>query len=84
MYNPSKDEEPRAPKSREIADKDKDLFETLEIIWDSYKNAPAEHLVALTHQEGTPWREAYDRTYSKEIPKEKIVKYYEDLYKRLG
>lgn len=84
VYDPSRDEAAHAPRSSEIADKDKDLFETLEIIWDSYKDAPAEHLVALTHQEGTPWKEAYDGTYNKEIPKENIVKYYEDLYKRLG
>ena len=78
------DEPPKAPTGKEIADRDPNLFETLEIIWDSYKDAPAEHLVALTHKEGTPWWNTYDGTFNKEIKKDDICRYYRKLYERLG
>lgn len=82
VYDPSRDEPPRAAAESEI---DKEILKTLETIWNSYKNAPAEHIVALTHQEGTPWRQAYDENRRhKEIPKDTICTYYRDLYQRFS
>lgn len=83
-YDTSGDEPAKAPTEEEIADSDSELFETLKIIWDSYKTAPAEHLVALTHKEGTPWWNAFDGTLRKEIRKDDIRRYYKKLYERLG
>lgn len=85
IYDAFGDEPPRQPTEEEIAGKDRELFETLKVIWDSYKDAPAEHLVALTHREDTPWSKTFDpKIRGKEIKKEDIVNYYEDLYKGLG
>ena len=88
VYDTSGDEPAKAlakaPTEEEIADKDPELFETLKIIWDSYKDAPAEHLVALTHKEGTPWWNAFDGTLNKEIRKDDICRYYRKLYERLS
>ncbi len=81
VYDPSKDESPRVALENDIH---KEILKTLETIWNSYKNAPAEHIVALTHQEGTPWREFYDKTYGKEIPKDSIRTYYQRLYKKFA
>ena len=81
VYNPSTDESPRVALESEI--KDKEVLKTLELIWNSYKDAPAEHIVALTHQEGTPWRQVYDEEmYGIEIPKDSIRSYYKGLYER--
>ncbi len=60
---------------------DKKLVETLDAIWDGYKNAPSNHLVALTHEKGTPWWKTYDGSRDKEIPKNLIRKYYKSLCK---
>lgn len=61
--------------------KDKELFQTLDIIWNVYKDAPANHLVAMTHERGTPWWETYDGSRDKEIPKSRIYRYYKPLIK---
>ena len=81
VYDPLSGEPPRVAMESEI---DKEILKTLGAIWNSYKDAPAEHIVALTHQEGSPWREVYDGTHNKEIPKKTIRSYYERLYKRFA
>ena len=81
LYDPFDDRDPREPKKDEMADNE--IFGTLNTIWDSYKNASAQHLVALTHEEGSPWWNTYDGTRNKEIPKELIRNYYMNLYREL-
>ncbi len=70
--------EVKIPTKEDISDEK--IFQTLETIWDVYKDAPAKHLVALTHQEGTPWWKTFDRTHHKRIPTELIINYYAELY----
>lgn len=83
VYNPSTDASPRVAPESEIDDKE--VLKTLELIWNSYKDAPADHIVALTHQEDTPWRQVYDENaYGKEIPKDVIRSYYKNLYERFA
>ena len=81
LYDPFGDKEPRKPGKDEITDHE--ILETLNTIWDSYKDASAQHLVALTHEKGSPWWNTYDGTRNKEIPKELIRDYYMNLYKEL-
>ena len=82
LYDPFGEEDPKQPTEEDITD-DK-IRETLNIIWGAYKDAPAEHLVALTHKEDTPWWETFDGTRNKEIPKILIRDYYGELYKKLN
>lgn len=83
VYDPSADASPRVALESEIDDKE--VLKTLELLWNSYKDAPAEHIVALTHQEKTPWREVYDeKEYGTEIPKNLIRNYYKGLYERFA
>ena len=48
-------------------------------VWEAYKKFSGLDLTNLTHQEGTPWREVYDKTirFSATIPDNSIKKYYE-------
>ena len=82
LYDPYDDQEVKTPTKEDITDKD--ILETLEIIWGSYKDAPAEHLIALTHQQGTPWWDTFDGTPNKVIPTKLIHKYYTNLYNAVG
>ena len=79
LYDPFGKEDPKTPTEKDITDSE--VVETLKTIWNTYKNAPAEHLVALTHEQGSPWWDTFDETLNKEIPKELIRKYYSDLYR---
>ncbi len=82
MYDPFSEEDPKRPTEEDIADKE--ILETLNIIWGAYKDAPAEHLIALTHKKGTPWWNTFDGTRNKEIPKDLIRGYYQELNKNLN
>ncbi len=81
LYDPFSEEDPLKPTIDNI--QDKEIVDTLNIIWSVYKDAPPGHLVALTHQEGTPWWETFDNTPHKVIPKELIEDYYKRFYKKL-
>ncbi len=70
------------PTKKDISDEK--ILQTLETIWDVYKDAPAEHLVALTHLEDTPWWKTFDGTRHKRIPTKLIIDYYADLYRKLA
>lgn len=74
LYDPFGDSDPYKPKIE-----DEDTLETLNIIWVPYKNAPAKHLIALTHKEGTPWWNTYNGDKYQVIPKDLIKNYYDDL-----
>ena len=82
LYDPFSEEDPKKPTEEDIADKE--ILETLNIIWGAYKDAPAEHLIALTHKKGTPWWNTFDGTRNKEIPKDLIRDYYQELNKNLN
>ena len=80
-YHEDDDLEVKTPTKEDISNKK--ILQTLETIWKAYKNAPAGHLVALTHQEDTPWWKTFDGTPHKRIPTELIINYYAKLYDRL-
>ncbi len=77
-YGFQDDLEVKTPTKEDISNKK--ILQTLETIWDVYKHAAATHLVALTHQEETPWWETFDGTRNKKIPTELIIDYYTKLY----
>ena len=77
LYDPYDDLEVKIPTKEDITDLE--LLETLETLWGSYKDAPAEHLIALTHQQGTPWWNTFDGTPNKRIPTKLIRDYYAHL-----
>ncbi len=82
MYDSDyEDLEVKTPTKKDISNKR--ILQTLETIWKAYKDAPAGHLVALTHKENTPWWKTFDGTRHKRIPTELIINYYAKLYNRL-
>lgn len=81
LYDPFGDRDPREPKKDEMDD---EILQTLSTIWDSYKDASASHLVALTHEKGSPWWNTYDGSRNAEISKDLIRNYYTDLHRSLG
>ena len=80
LYDPEVDEEPKQPSKEDI---DELLIPMLDTIWEAYKDAPADHLVSLTHRDGTPWAQAFDGTRNREISKDLIRDYYTRLYESL-
>jgi len=60
------------------------LTSFLNKIWDVYKDYSAVELSALTHQENTPWYEAWHQKGGRDnrsvvIPNDAIQTYYQDL-----
>lgn len=56
----------------------------LEAIWETYGDYSAVQLSAITHQEGTPWRQMYERMGNRilpytVIPNEMIAEHYQKL-----
>ncbi|TXK74611.1 DUF4065 domain-containing protein [Mesonia sp. K4-1] len=54
----------------------KEDSEFLEKIWDLYGKYNGVELSAMTHAEGTPWREVYCRDCNSEIPDDSIIDHY--------
>lgn len=50
--------------------------EFLDRIWELYGKYNGVELSAMTHAEGTPWREVYCRDCNSEIPDESIINHY--------
>lgn len=59
----------------------KEDAEFLEKIWDLYGKYNGVQLSAMTHAEGTPWREVYCRDCNSEIPDDLIISHYEPRLK---
>jgi uncharacterized phage-associated protein len=59
----------------------KEDVEFLDKIWDMYGRYDGIELSAMTHAEGTPWREVYCRDCNSEIPDESIIEHYKPLLK---
>lgn len=55
--------------------------EFLNKIWDLYGKYDGVQLSAMTHAEGTPWREVYCRDCNSEIPDESIIRHYKPRLK---
>lgn len=59
----------------------KEDAEFLDKIWDLYGKYDGIQLSAMTHAEGTPWREVYCRDCNSEIPDESIIEHYQPRLK---
>ncbi|SFN98097.1 Uncharacterized phage-associated protein [Bizionia echini] len=55
--------------------------EFLDRIWELYGKYNGVELSAMTHAEGTPWREVYCRDCNSEIPDESIINHYKPKLK---
>lgn len=51
----------------------------IKVIWENYKQFSGLDLSTKTHQDKTPWSEAYDGTFNKIIENDTIEKYYKNL-----
>jgi YD repeat-containing protein len=60
------------------------LRKFLNKIWDMYGKFNANHLVNLTHQEGTPWRKVYNQDERFiEIPDDDIKEYFSSEFQKM-
>lgn len=77
-YDPFEDIEADTPK---IPNKDSDVLDVLNFVWDVYKNKSATELMRATHKEGTPWHDVWHKNPygNDEIKPESIHKFYVDL-----
>lgn len=56
----------------------------LRMVWNAYKDYDGLELSALTHQEGTPWSQTYNRSNTSLIPNNIIREYYEKKIEELN
>ena len=54
------------------------IYEGVKEICESFFKIKSSDLVYITHKKGSPWDDYYDGTHSKEIPKDHIIKYFDD------
>ena len=80
LYSLKDDLEIISKPTEDVFSSNQGLSSSLEILWNAYKTASAEHLVSMTHEKDTPWWKTYDGTRNKEIPKKLIAEYYRKLY----
>lgn len=51
-------------------------------VWQQYKEFEAFQLSALTHENGTPWHQVYEKGKNRAIPNDKIADYFSEIAAR--
>ncbi len=54
-------------------------MKVIRAVWNSYGDYSGIELSAMTHKEGTPWYQMYERGKRNEIPNKTIQDYYRQL-----